>query len=82
MTDLKRRGSAVVSRLANFHPDRFWSYTFMAGGYSAPSGPFDLDAVNATTMQMINRTTMGYWKFFNKTDAGQIVDSRVSFETT
>ena len=66
----------MVSRLANYHSDRFLSYTFLAGGYSTP-GPFDLDAVNAVTKKILGYSTLGYWKFFNQTDAGDIVDSHV-----
>ncbi|MCJ1248199.1 hypothetical protein MMC30_005416 [Trapelia coarctata] len=67
-------GSAVLSRLAQFHPDRFLSYAFLAGGFSA-GGAFDLDAVNAMTKKMLGFSALGYWKFFNEDDAGDVIDS-------
>jgi len=63
-----------LSRLVQFHPNRFLAYAFPAGGFSA-GGAFDLDAVNATTKKMLGYSALGYWKFFNEEDAGEIIDS-------
>lgn len=76
--DVMDKRSAVLSCMATFHSDRFLAYAFLAGGYSTP-GPLDLDAINAFTMQILGSNAIGYWKFFNQSDAGPIIDSHVCF---
>lgn len=70
----------MLSRAANFHPDRFLSYSFLATGYSTPVPFYDVDAIIAYTKQLLGYPTIGYFKFFNMSDAGPIIDAhKLSF---
>ena len=60
--------------MANYHPDRFSSYTFLASGYW-PSGPFDIDTLIAQEIRTMGWSKFGYQKFFNESDSGAIVDA-------
>ncbi|KAI9818603.1 MAG: hypothetical protein M1832_004376 [Thelocarpon impressellum] len=64
-------GAIVLSRLANYHPERFLSYSFVTVAYYPP-GPSESDAKDAP--RTAPRTPLGYQKFFNETDSGRIVD--------
>lgn len=47
----------------------------MATGYTEPTTePFDVEAVNAFTTANFGYPLLGYWTFFNKPDAGKILD--------
>ena len=59
--------------MANYHPDRFLSYTFLTP--YVPSGPFDVNAINAASLKNLGYTALGYWPFFNSSDSGPIIDS-------
>ncbi|KAG8531297.1 uncharacterized protein KY384_002925 [Bacidia gigantensis] len=72
-TDLQNRGSGIQSRLANFHPDRFSAYVFLTP-YTLP-GFFNVTEVNIATKAALGYSTLGYWEFFNKTEAGPIIGS-------
>jgi len=79
LSDLSKRGSAILARFAQFRPHRFLAYAFLAGGFSA-GGAFDLDAINSITEKMLGRSTLGYWKSFDEEDAGAVIDSHVSYD--
>ncbi|CAG8950040.1 hypothetical protein HYFRA_00008272 [Hymenoscyphus fraxineus] len=66
-------GVGILSRLANYFPEKFSGYIFMSVPYIEP-GPFPLDAINAMTEQNFGYTAFGYWPFFNEDDAGDICD--------
>ncbi|KAJ5183872.1 hypothetical protein N7492_001488 [Penicillium capsulatum] len=67
-------GCILLSRLANYHPDRLLSCTFLAVPYSKPGEHFDLDAVNATTKQILGKERFGYIRFFTQDGAGAALD--------
>lgn len=71
-------GSGVSSRLANYFPQRFRAYAFLALGYLPPDGNFDIDAVNAKSVETNGYAKFGYWKFFAKEGADKIVEDHVS----
>jgi soluble epoxide hydrolase/lipid-phosphate phosphatase len=71
-------GSLLQSRLANYHPDRFLGYAFLDIGYRAPGGRFNLAAVNAFTKQHVGYELSGYWTFFERPDASQVLKDHVS----
>ena len=65
----------MLSRAANFHPDRFLSYSFLATGYSTPAPEgYNVNGLIAYTRQLLGYPTIGYFKFFNMSDAGPIID--------
>ncbi|KAL8641250.1 MAG: hypothetical protein Q9228_001921 [Teloschistes exilis] len=67
------RGSFLLSRLANYHPDRFIAYVFLDIGYWAPYADFDVDAINAQAERQFGYSIFGYWHFFNAPDSAQIM---------
>ena len=71
------RGSGLLSRLANYHPERFRAYVFMDIGYSAPNPKFSIDEVNEKSTQTIGYPIMGYYHFFNSADAAELMDQKV-----
>ncbi|RDL35200.1 putative epoxide hydrolase 2 [Venustampulla echinocandica] len=64
-------GSGLLSRLVNYHPDRFSALVFTSVPYMEP-GPFDLDGLNAMTEAAFGYPTFGYQYFFNEDDAAEI----------
>ena len=65
----------MLSHAANFYPDRFLSYSFLATGYSTPAPEgYDVDGIIAYTKQLFGYSTIGYFKFFNVSEAGPIID--------
>ena len=65
----------MLSHAANFYLDRFLSYSFLATGYSTPAPEgYDVDGIIAYTKQLFGYSTIGYFKFFNVSEAGPIID--------
>jgi pimeloyl-ACP methyl ester carboxylesterase len=71
-------GTILLSRLANYYPDRLLSCTFLAVPYSKPGEHFDLDAVNALTKKVHGKERFGYLKFFVSDRTGDLLDQHVS----
>lgn len=72
------RGSFLLSRLANFFPERFVKFVFVDVGYQAPTASFDIDAINDISKKQLGYTIFGYWYFFNEEDAAELIDRNVS----
>ncbi|KAL8934486.1 MAG: hypothetical protein Q9216_005886 [Gyalolechia sp. 2 TL-2023] len=70
-------GSVLNSRLASYHPERVLAYAFLAIGYSAPAGKFDVEVINNKTEELLGYPIYGYWHFFNAPDAAEIMVSNV-----
>ena len=70
-------GSILLSRLANYFPERLLSCTFLTVPYSRPGEHFDLEAVNKMTKQLLGKERFGYVKFFAENNAGQLLDQHV-----
>ncbi|KAL8702612.1 MAG: hypothetical protein Q9201_004218 [Fulgogasparrea decipioides] len=66
-------GSALLSRMANYHPERIAAYAFLDVGYWAPVAEFDIDAINKMTEEKLGYSAMGYWHFFNAPDSAKIM---------
>ncbi|TCD71072.1 hypothetical protein EIP91_000164 [Steccherinum ochraceum] len=66
-------GSFVVSRIANYHPDRFAAFANLAVPYSAPNPNMNLEDVVGFMTQVLGYNPYGYWFFFNEDDAGDIM---------
>lgn len=77
LTILFIRGSFMVSRLANYFPERFLKFVFIDIAYQAPRGYFNVDAINATSEKMLGYPIFGYWYFFNDADAAELMDRNV-----
>ncbi|KAF8064071.1 alpha/beta-hydrolase [Lyophyllum atratum] len=69
-------GSILVSRLANYHPDRFIAFAFLVVSYVYPSDA-KLEDVLALTKQLVGYELLGYWAFFSEKDAHEIVEKNM-----
>lgn len=70
-------GSFLLSRLANYYPQRLLTCTFVAAPYRPPGEALNIDAINAFTKSKLGYEMFGYWKFFEKEEAGQFVKEHV-----
>ena len=72
------RGTGAISRLANWYPERVSAYAFFASTYSPPrSKNFDYDALLVRLQQKHGYEIFGYWAFFNRDDADQVIQDHV-----
>jgi len=71
-------GTFLLGRLANFYPKRLASASFLTVAYIPPGGVMNLDAINTMTKQALGYEIFGYWKFFEREDAGEIVNKNVN----
>ena len=69
-------GTGVLARLANYHPERFLCYCFVAVGY-APPGKLDTAHINKMTLSQLGYEIFGYMDFFNEEDSGPIIEEHV-----
>jgi pimeloyl-ACP methyl ester carboxylesterase len=71
-------GSYLLSRLANYHSVRFYSYSFLGVGYMPPNVVFDLESANAELKREVGYDTFGFWEFFLQEDAAALLRGHVS----
>jgi soluble epoxide hydrolase/lipid-phosphate phosphatase len=71
-------GSYLLSRLANYHSNRFYSYSFLGVGYMPPNVVFDLESANAELKREVGYDTFGFWEFFLEEDAAILLKGHVS----
>lgn len=74
-------GSSILSRLANYHPERFLLYAFLDIGYTPPGRGLDLQTVkhvNASVKEHAGFEIFGYWLFFMEEDAASLLNEHVS----
>ena len=72
-------GSFLLARIVNYYPNRFLALTWLAIGYSPPSGgEFPLDMINADSEALLGYPVFGYWEFFNDPKIVELVDQNVS----
>jgi hypothetical protein len=80
------RGSFLLSRLANYHPERFSAYVFIDHGYGAPGQsltPAVIQHINSSVQAKLGFSIFGYFLFFNEEDAAKLLDEHVSsFQTS
>jgi soluble epoxide hydrolase/lipid-phosphate phosphatase len=79
------RGSFLLSRLANYHPERFSAYAFIDHGYIAPGQGLTTAAVqhtNSLVQASLGFSIFGYFLFFDEEDAPKLLDEHVSFFQT
>ena len=72
------RGSWVLSRIANYYPDRFLALAWLTIAYSSPSDRFSVDAINAYSEEKLGYPVFGYWEFFNDPETAELLDHNVS----
>lgn len=74
------RGSFLLSRLANYHPERFSAYAFIDHGYSAPSNSLTTAAIqhiDSSVQANLGFSIFGYFLFFNEENAPKLLDEHV-----
>jgi soluble epoxide hydrolase/lipid-phosphate phosphatase len=70
-----------LSRLANYHPERFSAYAFIDHGYSAPGNSLTAAAIqdiNSSVQAKLGFSILGYFLFFNDDDAPELLNEHVS----
>ncbi|KAL1793838.1 hypothetical protein ACET3X_007259 [Alternaria dauci] len=73
-------GSAMLSRLQHYHPDRLSALVFLNLGYSAPGADLTrafVDATNDATQAAFGYPLLGYWYFNERDDAAAIMDQHL-----
>jgi hypothetical protein len=74
-----------LSRLANYHPERFSAYAFIDHGYGAPGRGLStavIQHINSSVQAKLGFSIFGYFPFFNEEDAPKLLDEHVSsFQT-
>ncbi|KAF5376024.1 hypothetical protein D9615_007726 [Tricholomella constricta] len=65
-------GSILVGRLANYHPDRFIAFAFLAEGYAVPNIKFE--DLLAYSKQRAGYELFGYWSYFAEEDAHKSIE--------
>ena len=71
-----------MSRMPNYHPSRFLSFTFLGAGYAAPGETFNIDAINEETQKALGYSIIGYWPFFNSEDAAELIERNVCYPSS
>jgi soluble epoxide hydrolase/lipid-phosphate phosphatase len=74
-------GCFLLARLANWFPERLVSASFLAVPYRPPGVRFDLEERNSAAKEAVGYEVFGYWKFFEREDAGEILRDHVSNST-
>jgi soluble epoxide hydrolase/lipid-phosphate phosphatase len=75
-------GSFLLSRLATYYPERLLSSSFLATAYREPGKSMNVDPVNVITKQKLGYEMYGYWKFFEREDAAQVVKDHVHLSSS
>ena len=71
------RGSALLSRLANYYSDRFSAYVFLDIGYQSPIDKLSIAQINDISTEKLGYPLFGYWEFLNSTDAAKLMERNV-----
>jgi soluble epoxide hydrolase/lipid-phosphate phosphatase len=75
------RGSFLLSRLANYHPERFSAYAFIDHGYAAPGRGLTtaaIEHINSLVQAQLGFSILGYFLFFDDEDASKLLDEHVN----
>ncbi|TBU42304.1 alpha/beta-hydrolase [Dichomitus squalens] len=71
-------GSGLLSRLANWYPDRFTAFAWIAVPYTpAATEPMDFDQFIVGFREKTGSDTYGYWAFFIKPDSHVVADKNI-----
>ncbi|EMT71610.1 hypothetical protein FOC4_g10010121 [Fusarium odoratissimum] len=78
-------GCFLLSRLTNYHPERFSAYAYIDHGYMAPGRSLTTAAVqhiNRSVEEKLGFSILGYFLFFDDEDAPRLLDEHASsFQT-
>ncbi|KAI0448704.1 Alpha/Beta hydrolase protein [Xylaria acuta] len=66
-------GANVLSRAAAWIPERFTKFVFVTVPYAPAGSFFDVDAINAQSLETRGYAQFGYWYFFNSWDTADII---------
>lgn len=70
-----------MSRLANYHPERFSAYAFIDHGYNAPGRSLTtatIQHIDSSIQAKLGFSIFGYFLFFDEEDATKLLDEHVS----
>ncbi|CCL99358.1 uncharacterized protein FIBRA_01376 [Fibroporia radiculosa] len=67
------RGAVLVSRLANYYPERFLAFAFLAVGYSPPHVGYTYEGTVNLLTQAVGYNPFGYWQFCTEEGAGKVI---------
>ncbi|KAI0443021.1 Alpha/Beta hydrolase protein [Xylaria telfairii] len=70
-------GANVLSRAAAWLPERFTKFVFVTVPYAPAGSFFDVDAINALSLETRGYAQFGYWYFFNSWDTADIISRNV-----
>jgi soluble epoxide hydrolase / lipid-phosphate phosphatase len=71
-------GCFLLSRLAIYYPKRLKSASFLVVASKPLGEVIDLDKLNAMSKKAYGYEVLGYWRFFEREEAGEIVNKNVS----
>lgn len=74
-------GCTLLSRLADYFPERLLSCVFLDVPYMRPGERFDLDMVNRVTRDILGFERFGYVGFFAGKGSGGLLDRFVGFSS-
>ncbi|KAG6812245.1 hypothetical protein H0H92_003785 [Tricholoma furcatifolium] len=66
-------GSVLLSRIANYFPERFFAFGFLAVGYVAPNTVKFAD-LSAELAKLAGYELFGYWNFFAEEGSSELID--------
>ena len=67
-----------MSRLANYHNDRFLAFAFLSVSYMPPNPNFNYERMITSNRSTFGNECYGYWSFFAREDAAAILEAHVS----
>ncbi|KAK0208136.1 Alpha/Beta hydrolase protein [Desarmillaria ectypa] len=70
-------GSKLVGRLANYFPDRFIGFGFLAVGYWLPRTENNHEKLLALSKKTFGYELFGYWAFFSSEEAAKIIEENM-----
>ncbi|KAL5495459.1 hypothetical protein ACEPAI_922 [Sanghuangporus weigelae] len=71
-------GCGLNSRIANYFQDRFEAFAFLAIAYFPPiPDGLQIDAINDVSEKMYGYRYLGYWRFFERDDASEIIEAHL-----
>ncbi|KAJ7121590.1 Alpha/Beta hydrolase protein [Mycena epipterygia] len=66
-------GSGLTSGLANFYPDRFVGFAFLAVGYRQPNPAYNFESFYERISTLSGHECYGYWLFFKEDGADKVI---------
>ncbi|KAK0441745.1 Alpha/Beta hydrolase protein [Desarmillaria tabescens] len=70
-------GCKIISRLANYYPDRFVAFGLLAVGYFPPSTESNYEQFLDLSKKTFGYELFGYWSFFSSEGADKIIEDNM-----